>query len=361
MVTARCLPYMGGIETHVGEVAPRLAGRGVDLCVLSTDVTGTLSRVECRDGYELRRFPAYPRAKDYYLSPGLLRAVAGIEADVVHVQGVHNGVPPLALAVAHLRRLPALLTFHTGGSSSGAREAAREAQWRVEAPLLRRCARLVAVCEFERDAFARRLGIAPAAIALVRNGCEPLPVGDPPPAAAGSPLLCSIGRLERYKGHHRVIAAMPHVLAASPGARLVVAGAGPYEAALRALVARLGVGHAVTIERFEADRRDALGALVARSDAVALLSAYEAHPVAVMEALAMGVDVVAAATSGMTELGRAGLVDLVDAEASEETIATALLRAAAARRWAAGPPALPSWDDGADRLVTLYEEAACGS
>lgn len=358
MVTARCLPYMGGIETHVDEVARRIAGRGVALTVLSTDVAGGLPSTEHRDGYLLRRFPAYPRSKDYYLSPNLLGTLARLPVDVVHVQGAHTGVPPLALSVAHARRLPAVCTFHTGGYSSETRNALRETQWRVEAPLLRRCARLVAVCSFERDAFARRLGIAPERIEVIRNGCEPLPVGDPPPVAAGAPLLCSIGRLERYKGHHRVIEAMPHVLDAAPGARLVVAGAGPYEAELRGLIERLGLDEAVTIERFGTDRRGELGALVARSDAVALLSEYEAHPVALMEALAAGVDVVAAATSGMTELGRAGLVDLVEADASDEAVAATLLRAAESRRWSAGPPALPTWDDCADRLAALYEEIA---
>ena len=352
---------MGGIETHVDEVARRLAARGIELTVLSTDVAGGLAPSERRDGYLLRRFPGYPRSKDYYLSPGLLGALARLDVDVVHVQGVHTGVPPLALAVAHSRRLPALCTFHTGGYSGGARNALRDVQWRIEAPLLRRCARLVAVCAFEQEAFARCLGTTKEKIALVRNGCEPLPAGEAPQAATGSPLLCSIGRLERYKGHHRVIEAMPHVLAEAPGAHLVVAGAGPYEAELRALVARLSLGDAVTIEAFGAERRGELGALVARCDAVALLSEYEAHPVALMEALAAGVDVVAAATSGMTELGRSGLVELVESDADAKTVAVTLLEAAEARRWAAGPPTLPSWDDCADQLVALYQEAACGS
>ncbi len=362
MVTARCLPFMGGIETHVAEVARRLAGRGVDLEVLSTDVTGELPPEATVDGYRMRRFPAYPRRRDFYLSPALCAALAASRADLVHVQGVHNGVPPLALATAHLRRLPAVLTFHTGGHSSPGRSAAREAQWRLEAPLLRRCARLVAVCRFEQEAFARRLGLDPGAIALVRNGSEPLPVD---PAAAvpdGAPLLCSVGRLERYKGHHRVIAALPAVRAEAPQARLVVAGAGPYEAELRDLARRLGVEGAVRFEAFGPEDRGGLGALLAASDAVALLSDYEAHPVAVMEALAAGTDVLAAATSGLVELGDAGLVDLVDPDADPAVLAKALLATAGRRRFSSGPPALPSWDDCTDELLAVYDEVApCAS
>ena len=40
MVTARALPFMGGIETHVHEVSWRLAALGVDVTVLTTDTTG---------------------------------------------------------------------------------------------------------------------------------------------------------------------------------------------------------------------------------------------------------------------------------------------------------------------------------
>ncbi len=88
------------------------------------------------------------------------------------------------------------------------------------------------------------------------------------------------------------------------------------------------------------------------ANVVALLSEYEAHPVAVMEALAEGVDVVVAATSGMNELGREGLVRTVDLAACPETVADALLTAAEEHRWAAGPAALPSCTDMVDDGVT---------
>lgn len=362
MVAARCLPFMGGIETHVEEVAGRIAARGVSLRVLTTDPTGTLPAREDRPGYRLERFRAYPAGRDYYVSPGLARALGEAEVDLVHVQGVHSAVPPLALAVAQRRGVPAVVSFHTGGHSSPLRTALREAQWRLEAPLLRRAARLVAVCEFEVGQFSRRLGVPPEQIRLVRNGSEPLPVGAGAPVATGSPLVCSIGRLERYKGHHLVIQAMPDLLAQAPGARLVVVGHGPFETDLRALATRLGVAGSVEFTSFDKGARSAMGALVAAADVVTLMSEYEAHPVAVMEALAAGVDVVVADTSGMSELGRAGLVDLVDLGAPPGTLARALLAAAAERRWRAGPPELPTWDDCADGLLSTYDEVVrCGS
>jgi glycosyltransferase involved in cell wall biosynthesis len=358
MVTARSVPFMGGIETHVDEVARRLAQRGIEVSVLSTDVTGLLPPSEERDGVTTRRFPAYPKSKDYYFSPGLARALATESFDVVHVQGVHNAVPPLALAVAERRKIPSLITFHTGGNSSPFRNAIRGAQWRIEGPILRRATRLVAVCEFEADLFADALKIDRSQIALVRNGSERLPRSERPPEFTGDPLIVSIGRLERYKGHHRAIAAMPAVLRQAAEARLVIVGGGPYEGALKEQVSELGLEASVSFASYGPDDRDLMGALVRSADVSVLLSEYEAHPVAVMEALAEGVEVVVSANSGMTELGRDGLVTTVDLAVTDEELARVLLEAARSNRWGDGPPTLQSWDDCADALAALYREVA---
>lgn len=354
MVSARALPCMGGIETHVHEVATRLGARGVDVTVFTTDLTRSLPRDEVVGTYRTRRFDAHPRRADYYLSPSLVRAVAQCDADVVHVQGVHTLVAPGALLAAQRAGKPTVLTFHTGGHSSAVRDRIRSLQWRAVAPLARR-AELVAVCEFEIDLFARAFGVERERFHLIRNGSEPLSV-DPDASldVHGAPLVLSVGRLERYKGHHRVIAALPALQRRSPAARLVVVGSGPYEAELRRCAEAHHVAHAVSFRSYGPDERGALGALVARADVVALLSEYEAHPVALMEALGVGTPVVAADTSGMSELGRSGLLTLVPLDAPGDDVAAALASAAQADRWGDGPPPLPTWDDCAARLLDLY-------
>jgi glycosyltransferase involved in cell wall biosynthesis len=166
--------------------------------------------------------------------------------------------------------------------------------------------------------------------------------------------------LEQYKGHHRLVLAMPAVLEQAPEARLVLVGQGPYEAKLLDLARALGVERAVEVTSFGPDRRDELGALVARADVVALLSDYEAHPVAVMEALALGRPVVVAATSGLVELARDGLVRAVPPDAAPLAVARELLRTAEAPPHRVPPGELRSWDDCASDLLALYREvAAC--
>jgi len=355
MVTASALPRMGGIETHVHEVSTRLGAAGIDVTVLTTDPSGELPREEHFPGYHVRRWRAYPRSRDYFLSPGLARhLLRADDYDVIHIQGVHNLVAPSTLMAARRSGVPCVLTFHTGGHSSGLRGKLRPLQWRLLAPLLRSTAALVAVCDYERRIFAPVLGVADETIRLIRNGCEPLPVDPTAKKTEGSPLLVSVGRLERYKGHHRVLQAFPAILAKEPDARLVVAGSGPYEQPLRAMASQLGVADRVSVCGFGPERRASLGKLVADADVFCLLSEYEAHPVAVMEAVGAGTKALVADTSGLSELGRAGLVTTIALESTPEHVAAMVLAIAAAPNPA--PPAVQTWDDCAQQLHCLYQE-----
>jgi len=172
-----------------------------------------------------------------------------------------------------------------------------------------------------------------------QNGSEAMPVSPKPSCnLRGDPLILSLGRLERYKGHHRVIRAMSALARRAPGAHLAVVGTGPYEH--RSLV--------------QDGQRSELDDLVSKSDVVALLSEYEAHPVAVMEAVALGVPVVVADTSGLSALSRIPLVSTVPLDASPQAIATALCYGRK-RKAQPYPSLLSSWDDCVDQLLTTYE------
>jgi len=236
---------------------------------------------------------------------------------------VHTLVPPMAMLAALLRRRPYLLTFHTGGNSSAFREKARGTQWRILAPLLRRADRLIGVSVFEGHRFDAVLGWAPGTIQVIRNGGSL-------PAVAGLTRvpgrIITVGRVERYKGHHRTIEALPHVLATHPQAHVQVLGAGPYEAELLALADRLGVRDRVTIEFIPPVDRALMAERVGSASVMTLLSDYEAHPVVVMEALTAGTPAVVSRTSGLTELADMGWVVGVDQDASPEETAVQIAR-----------------------------------
>jgi glycosyltransferase involved in cell wall biosynthesis len=356
MVCARYLPLTGGVESHVYETARRLAERGYSITILTTDTTGKLPKREQAEGVSIIRVAAWPRSSDVRFAPSVYAEVARGGWDLVHVQGYHTFVAPIAMAAAHRAHIPFVITFHSGGHSSRLRNAIRGAQRLALRPLVKNAAQLIGVSKYEADLFSRSMGIAREKFHVVPNG------GNLRAPSAGrtqlnrDPLIVSIGRLERYKGHQRAIEAMPHLLRRLPRARLRIVGEGPYEQELARLVARLDLRDRVTIALIPPGDRQGMADLLSSAALVALFSEYEAHPVAVMEALSLGRKIVVSDTSGFSEMIEEGYVQGAPLAATAEeraslmfeTIEKAPIRA---------PAKLPTWEDCVDRLLPIYRKA----
>ncbi len=353
MVCPRYLPDIGGIETHVYEVARRISRRdSFDITVLTTDRTRRLPRREVLEGITVLRVPAWPRRRDYYFAPGITAVVAQHDRwDLVHCQGIHTPVPVLTMLAARRAGIPYVVTFHTGGHSLRHRNAMRSTQWRLLGLLLRNAVSLVGVSRFEAELLSEQARLRGKAITVIRNG------GTLPSAPAGvtavSGRIVSSGRLERYKGHHRVIEALPHVMRTVPDAHLHVLGSGPYEANLRELARLLGVVNRVTITHLPPADRVGMAKALAESSVVAALSDYEAHPVAIMEALSVGRPVVGYDIAGIGELVSEGWVQGVSRGASAISIARSLVDAMSATSLSDSAE-LPTWDSCADELAQVY-------
>lgn len=358
MVTPRSPLGQGGSERHVREVSRRLAAAGVEVEVLCADSPERATVEERRDGVTIRSLRSWPAKRDYHLAPGLWREMARERWDVVHVQSYHTLVPPLAMARALSLGIPFVLTFHSGGHSSRLRHRLRGTQRRLLRPLVARAARLVAVARFEIDLYARELRLPRERFALIPNGIDlelgsALAVAEEEPG--GGPLLASIGRLERYKNHQGAIAALPHVLAGAPGARLAIVGSGPYEGELRRQVAELGLEDRVEFVSFAAEDRGGMARLLGRAAIVVLLSEYETHPLVALEAAAAGRRLLVADRAGLGEVAREGLARPISPAAPPAEIGRAILEELQ-RPAPTTAPSLPSWDECAAQLLELYRD-----
>jgi glycogen synthase len=356
VVTPRYFPYMGGVENHVYQVTRRLAARGVQVTLLTTDPRQRLPAHEQNAGVEIRRVPSWPAREDLFFAPQVYSQVLSGNWDVVHVQSYHTLVAPLAMLAARQAGLPYLVTFHGGGHSSPLRSRLRGAHRGLLRPLLRGAQRLVATARFEIEAYGRELGLPPERFALIPNGSDLDLAGPPPPRQPG--LIASLGRLERYKGHQHILAAMPHILARAPHARLWIAGEGPYRPELERLARRLGVSRQVDIHAVPAAQRATWAAQLRRVSLAVLMSEFETHPMALLEALACGCQALVADTSGLSELAQDGYAAAVPLGSPPERTAAqalALLERSPASRPA---PPLPSWEACTTALLDLYTAAA---
>lgn len=358
LVTARYFPYMGGVETHVFEVGRRLAQANVEVTVLTTDVSGRLPVFEESEGVKIFRVRAWPTNKDYYFAPDIYRVIIRGRWDLVHCQGYHNLVPPLAMLAAWRANIPFVLTFHSGGDVSRLRKALRGLQWTMLRPLLLHARKLIAVSEFEVGFFREQLRLPAERFVVIPNGAHLPHIFEPAGAAADriedGPLVVSIGRLERYKGHQRVVEALPELLKQIPDARLRIVGVGPYEPTLQKMARRLGISGHVEIQAVPPGDRGGMASLIARADLVTLLSEYESQGIAVMEALTLGCPVLVAGTSALQEFAERGLARAIPLESTPGEVAAALvsqLRQPLIPR----KVALPTWDACAANLLALYQ------
>jgi len=362
-------PYAGGVETHVYEVSRRLARAGVDVTVLTVDLSGQLPRSEEVDGVRVQRVGAWPANREFCVAPGLYKAIARGHWDVIHCQGVHSLVPPLAMLAAWRAKTPFVVTFHTGGHTSRLRNAIRGMQWATLRPLLARATRLIAVSKFEARFFRQRLRLPSERFATIQNGSHlphlaPRVVVETVGASGPDPLIVSVGRLERYKGHHRVIAALPCVREQYPDARLLILGSGPYEADLRQLALSLGIADRVEIRMIPPGERQEMASTLASASLMTLLSDYEAHPIAVMEALALKCPVLVSDNSGFHELAEEGLVRAIPQGSDAAVTAAAMVEQLRAPMVPASVD-LPTWDGCAAQLIDIYRsvvrETQCAS
>jgi glycosyltransferase involved in cell wall biosynthesis len=122
-------------------------------------------------------------------------------------------------------------------------------------------------------------------------------------------FLC-VGRLAPEKGHRHLIEAVAVLNRAGDACTLDIVGDGPLAGALRAQVARLGLQHQVNFHGYVPFGPD-LFAHYQRAFALAVPSLSEGLPQVIVEALAVGIPVVASAVGGIPSFlteGRTGLL-----------------------------------------------------
>lgn len=107
-----------------------------------------------------------------------------------------------------------------------------------------------------------------------------------------------VARLSAQKAHQVLFAAFARLLDTVPTARLVVVGTGPREAELRSLAAGLGIASRTD---FMGVRRD-VPELLPGFDVACLSSVHEGVPIAIIEAMAAGLPVVATDCGAVRDL-----------------------------------------------------------
>jgi len=242
-------PYPGGIERSCSDLTAALVASGVATAMLAHAEPGAhRSRQLVADGVEVTLAACHGQLLYAPISPAfprlLARMIHKFAPDLLHIH-MPNTSAFWALLSPAARRLPWIVHWHSDIPLDSRRSSLRLAYgvyrpW--EQALLRRTRAVIATSQPYVDAsialqpWRDKLHVIPLGIAPIES--------DPAPGRPLSMLwpasglrILAVGRLSYYKGFDVLLRALADV----PHAQLLLIGSGECEAALRALVAQLGI------------------------------------------------------------------------------------------------------------------------
>lgn len=236
MVSPYSFHVPGGVQFHIRDLAEHLLGRGHHVSVLapSDEDTPLPPFVESAG----RALPLPYNGSVARISFGPIasarvkRWLADNDFDVLHVHEPSS--PSLSMLAMWAATGPIVATFHT----SNPRSRAMQAAYPLLRPGFEKLSARIAVSEDARRTVVDHLGgdavVIPNGVFTGRFAAAP--TQDRWQGTAQRPTLAFLGRLdEPRKGLQVLTAALPRVLAAHPGTRLLVLGRGDAEQALAVL------------------------------------------------------------------------------------------------------------------------------
>jgi glycosyltransferase involved in cell wall biosynthesis len=310
---------ISGSEAHLLSLLPRLRERGWDIRMLM------LHEHE-------------PGAWDF------ARALTarGVPLDAISLRADVDPIAFMKLTTYLLRQRPAILHTHLVHADAYGLLAGTAARVPVrfstkhgfnefrEAPYFGLADRAVASLAHVHIAISRGLaryledveGFDGESFEIVHYGIDPN--GEPKPYVDGERRLLCVGRLIPIKGHIVLLRAFAAAKVELPDLQLDIAGGGPLEPALKALVRELGITDSVTF----LGHVSPIQAAIERAAVVVVPSMGEGFGMVALEAMERARPVIAAAIGGLGELVRDGETGLLVTPGEAEPLRAAIVRLA---------------------------------
>jgi glycogen synthase len=364
---------IGGMQNHTAELTRALDRRGIVQTVLTTrpptapyfQRLGDHARV-IRVGLPVRRFRQL-----YAPQAAIVAPILAARADVIHVHlGEDLAVLPVGAAAARLHRLPLVLTVHTSLRYTLAVSDIRSAVLkRLGGPIERwgeHSAEAVLVITPRLLRLLLADGVDENRVHLIPPGVKASLFEGPfedPFAGIRRPRVLFVGRLAPQKGVGTLVAAAG--LLKDPRAQVLLVGDGPERPKLEKEAKRLGVGGRLHFVGFFA--HDQLPAVMSHADLLVLPSLYEELGTVLLEAMQVGLPVVASKTGGIPDVIEDGVNGLLVPPSEPEALAHAINRLLAdlklARRLSEGAHERAKeydWEVLAERVLRVYQGVAAG-
>ncbi|MBX9856510.1 MAG: glycosyltransferase family 4 protein [Gemmatimonadaceae bacterium] len=320
-----------GAESVIASLAAAQERLGHTVLVISlhagTELEDPLVRALTSQGLHAIALSVNGRV-DLSLMGRLASAFRDFKADIVHLHGYKEDL--YGLPAARRAGVPAVATNHLWNGS----DRMVRLYERLDALVLRTLApRIVAVSGGIRDEMMAR-GVSEERISVIPNAVPYSFLEDVDGVKSSQPgreitgeldefVVATCARLAPEKGHQYMLDALS--LLASRGVRSVhwrVVGDGPLRSWLEHEIRSRALDDCVMLDGYRSDVRSILAAV----DAVVQPSLKEGMPIALLEAMALGVPVIATAVGAVPEFVRDGVSGILIAPADPISLADALQR-----------------------------------
>lgn len=284
----------------------RAVARVADVAVLTWRVDPTINvpfRIDAGTEEGLRTFRVrfarvpVPKLTSGLKLAGCLMVLAqqrgrGWTPDVIHAHEYIAG--PVALTLGALARAPVIFTEHYSGFGKLSEPEQRRARWAFE--------RAALVCPVSAELAEHVRAVAPrATLEPVPNVVDTdvfVPAAERRPSSV--PRLVTVGSLIERKGHRHLIAALARLRERGCHLTLEIIGDGPLRQELKRFAEEVGVADAITFAG--AQPKSVVAAAMRGADAFVLPSLWENLPCSVLEAMSVGLPVVATRVGGVPEV-----------------------------------------------------------
>ena len=291
----------GGAERFVLDLAKGISEDGHEQLVVVRQAFDRWEALEAIPGVSVCRIPARGNW-DFFSVPPMVAAGKRFQPDLVHGNMARGSW--MAGRLGKSLGIPVLITLHN---------------------YIRRkyCRNVDYFATITRDAarYVEGWGIPADRVRWIPNFSTFPPVEAPDLFRTEPPTFVALGRFVHDKGFDLLLRALRTTLDQAGPARLILAGAGPEEAALRSLSRSLGLDEYVDFTGWVED----VMAFYARGDVFVLSSRHEPFGIVLLEAMAAGKAIVSSLAEGPREVLDEGTAFLATLD-SADSLADALGR-----------------------------------
>jgi glycosyltransferase involved in cell wall biosynthesis len=315
---------VGGVETHVKELAERLA-KDNNVEVYTMDGVTISAQKDILNGVKVIRFKPIALGKTtvYRIPPPqMLHSIRNSGADIIHAHGIQTLVPFFASLGS--KKSQFVITSHYSGGTRSFR--LRKILFRMYKPLLHysidKASRIICVSEVEKENITRDFKVNNKKITIIPNGVRTFTSGHVGRRNTGEFRILYVGRLDfSSKKIDKLIEAF--ALINRNDFRLVMIGDGPD----RKNIIRM-IDHLKILDRVEmilnASEKE-LANEYHKADLFVMLSPHESFGIAVREALAAGIKAIVSKSGATEELASKNYAYGIDPPVTPEKIAEAIV------------------------------------